>query len=169
MYAAFLHILTMGGGGIFNKLHFTKMLKNNLHTVFKIWVQLKMIMYLPNRPLGDWFISTTAFFFYLFQGLIFNIISRMIKFWMGAMILLKIYSLGFKQQSLFHLLYFLLYNSILFYHKFDTISDINMLFFEIQTLVLVIIQLCQRNSGKMDEANREVIHNLYRKKDMINC
>ena len=88
---------------------------------------------------------------------------------MGAMILLKIYSLGFKQQSLFHLLYFLLYNSILFYHKFDTISDINMLFFEIQTLVLVIIQLCQRNSGKMDEANREVIHNLYRKKDMINC
>ena len=91
----------------------------------------------------------------------------MIKFRMGAMILLKIYSLGFKQQSLTQLLSFLLYNTILFYHKFDTISDINMLFFEIQTLVLVIIQLCQRNSGKMDEANREVIHNLYRKKDMI--
>ena len=36
------------------------------------------------------------------------------------------------------------------------ISDLVALRHEVQTVLLVIVQLCQRNSGKMDEAGREV-------------
>lgn len=36
-------------------------------------------------------------------------------------------------------------------------KDVKILFFEIQTVVLVIIQLCQRNSTKMDAAGREAL------------
>lgn len=36
-------------------------------------------------------------------------------------------------------------------------SDVTVQFLEVQALILVVIQLCQRNSGKMDEAGREVI------------
>lgn len=35
-------------------------------------------------------------------------------------------------------------------------SDVIVQFLEVQALILVVIQLCQRNSGKMDEAGREV-------------
>lgn len=31
-------------------------------------------------------------------------------------------------------------------------------FLEVEALILVVIQLCQRNSGKMDEAGREVVY-----------
>ncbi|XP_063412679.1 vacuolar protein sorting-associated protein 8 homolog [Mytilus trossulus] len=39
----------------------------------------------------------------------------------------------------------------------NTDKDLNVLFLEIDTLAIVIIQLCQRNSGKMDEASREAL------------
>ncbi|CAC5412316.1 VPS8 [Mytilus coruscus] len=39
----------------------------------------------------------------------------------------------------------------------NTEKDVNVLFLEIHTLAIVIIQLCQRNSGKMDEASREAL------------
>lgn len=35
-------------------------------------------------------------------------------------------------------------------------ADLNILSHEVQAVLLVIVQLCQRNSGKMDEAGREV-------------
>ena len=37
-----------------------------------------------------------------------------------------------------------------------SIVDLVTLRHEVQTVLLVIVQLCQRNSGKMDEAGREV-------------
>lgn len=40
-------------------------------------------------------------------------------------------------------------------------SDVTVQFLEVQALILVVIQLCQRNSGKMDEAGREVISFFY--------
>lgn len=39
---------------------------------------------------------------------------------------------------------------------FPLFSDAIVLFSEVQLEVVVIVQLCQRNSGKMDEAQREV-------------
>lgn len=40
-------------------------------------------------------------------------------------------------------------------------SDVTVQFLEVQALILVVIQLCQRNSGKMDEAGREVISSFF--------
>lgn len=40
----------------------------------------------------------------------------------------------------------------------NVVSDLTVEFGEVQAVLLVIIQLCQRNSNKMDEAGREVIH-----------
>ena len=41
--------------------------------------------------------------------------------------------------------------------KFSPV-DVTVQFLEVEALILVVIQLCQRNSGKMDEAGREVVY-----------